>query len=931
MKPVMQYGWIAVAAMVLGSLAGPVPAAESQGLTNLFFPFDSGVGRGKWTPAEQAQCAKEMGFDGIGYNYIKEKPELLDQWRKELGQRGRKLIDIYVAIPWPKKPGERGWDYLREPIRKLKGTQTVLWAPIWGRQHTDLDDAVAVKILNEIADWCQESGIRLCLYAHLNAYTDTADDCLRLARKVGRPGVVGVSINLAHERPGGNSERLVQFPREMAPYLMMVSINGSDRQKGGILPLGQGDFDIYPFLKALDDIGYQGPIGIQCFQRQGDIRENLANDMKQWRQWNARLAKEPKPARPPQAAAAPGGLILAGDAAFDSDQIASADLQNRCWLSYPGGRLCLNPASKRGFALKPMAAELPWNIGGYLGTGVLRLDHVLEVRMADQSKEPEASSSRYTTWSPYKLAFSASFANRMVVSGYDFFADANSTLIRVLKVRGSGKKEVCLSGNLGGSAVAAWDEAKGVIVVKAARYAYALQIAQLSGTDLAAQPLRLTPVIEEGAWSVRIPVEGPAVLGVSFGFAADVEGPETAISRATAAFARPVTVSLAEAKATMDGYLRRIPQPTGWGIEGVAVCGVTPARHRQAYYAAWTLVIQSVMNSFPENKAYPYPQMSLGKPSLWAEGEHTSPATCGWESFLGLQWFSLLEPEICWKAYQGIMSRVDHNGRLGGESLPSRKAQTAWILYQRKPDREKLSEVYPAIKRYLLWREQNPRWIYGGNNATDEKDTEFAVSWLLDVNYAIRIAGELGQTEDVGLWKTKAAEMRKNVHEWFFSDPKELHQFYFTKRKVYATKERSEYRPVMILTALSLDEVLPDDFARLTRLFREIHKPDQACDGFAYTKYADNNLLAYGLLDRGMPEARPFLESLLRDSIRAGEFGEVLRPGPKGAPEAEGVKPSLFNALNVIEFTWMLNGVRYESGVSTVEGPVSTTGARVQH
>ena len=110
MKPVMRYGGIAVAALALMSLAASVPAAEPQGLTNLFFPFDSGVGRGKWTPAEQAQCAKDLGFDSIGYNYVREKPELLDQWQKELGQRGLKLIDIYVAIPWPKRPEERGWD-----------------------------------------------------------------------------------------------------------------------------------------------------------------------------------------------------------------------------------------------------------------------------------------------------------------------------------------------------------------------------------------------------------------------------------------------------------------------------------------------------------------------------------------------------------------------------------------------------------------------------------------------------------------------------------------------------------------------------------------------------------------------------------------------------------------------------------------------------
>ena len=99
---------------------------------------------------------------------------------------------------------------------------------------------------------------------------------------------------------------------------------------------------------------------------------------------------------------------------------------------------------------------------------------------------------------------------------------------------------------------------------------------------------------------------------------------------------QPVTASLAKAKATMDAYLQKVPQPTQWGIEGIAAHGVTPARHRQAYYAAWAFLIQDTMNPFPENPAYPYPQICSGKPSLWDGGEHTSAATCGWESFLGL-------------------------------------------------------------------------------------------------------------------------------------------------------------------------------------------------------------------------------------------------------------------------------------------------------
>ncbi len=53
-----------------------------------------------------------------------------------------------------------------------------------------------------------------------------------------------------------------------------------------------GDFDYYPFLKALFQSGYKGPIGIQCINRPGDMQENLISDMKKWKELNSRLVKE---------------------------------------------------------------------------------------------------------------------------------------------------------------------------------------------------------------------------------------------------------------------------------------------------------------------------------------------------------------------------------------------------------------------------------------------------------------------------------------------------------------------------------------------------------------------------------------------------------------------------------------------------------------
>ena len=72
-----------------------------------FFVFDNGVGRGSWTPTQQAQTLKELGYDGISYNYT--TPEDLAAWQKAFGAAFR-------ADGWPLvqiiEPRLAGWTYL---------------------------------------------------------------------------------------------------------------------------------------------------------------------------------------------------------------------------------------------------------------------------------------------------------------------------------------------------------------------------------------------------------------------------------------------------------------------------------------------------------------------------------------------------------------------------------------------------------------------------------------------------------------------------------------------------------------------------------------------------------------------------------------------------------------------------------------------------
>lgn len=597
-----------------------------------------------------------------------------------------------------------------------------------------------------------------------------------------------------------------------------------------------------------------------------------------------------------------GNLYLAGDPGFDSAKLAVSPQPARRWLSAPGGRLCLNPSSPKEFAIAPMAADLPLDLGAYAGTKVLRLPRVLTVRLVSPGSH-ETPPPPVETWSPYQLAFSTRHSDGAVIEGRDYFPDARASLVRSLRVKGAPGSRLRLEGKTATAPKLRQTKSGAVITISTTECHQALCFGNASGG---------TPALTDGVWSIEFHVDGnEASFAVGFGFATPDEGADKAVANAVSVFSMPVADSLASAKSRMDKLLAKVPKPA---VTGLQRDGISAQEHLQAYYMAWAFLFQSTIDPLPENAGYPYPQMSLGKGALWAEGHPTCPATCGWESFLGIQWLALADPEFGWKAYQGIMSLVDAEGKLGGESLPSRKAQTAWVLFQQKADREKLAAVYPAIRRYLLWREKNPRWIYGNNAAPDEKDIEFAASWSFDAGFAIQIAEALGITTDAAMWRDKQRAMVSNMKSWFFRDPAELHQFFFTDKGVHSTPQRNEVRPIMILSALATPDLPGDMRGRLVALFDKQFRRDAPNAGFNYTKYPDNQFTALGLIESRHPQARPFIEAILRDSIRCGEFAETIEVKPGNPVTPGGVKPSLFTAINIIEFTWLLNGARFDGG-----------------
>ena len=187
-------------------------------------------------------------------------------------------------------PGKQAYDpRFKDVLALVKGRHVQFALLINGGKPSDPSvDPQAVKILREMSDLARDSGAQLLLYPHQGCWIERIEDSIRVADKVDRPNV-GVMFNLCHWLRVDKQRDYKPLLKRAMPRLWAVSINGADQfdEKPGwdhyIQPLDRGSFDVGGLLKTLKELGYKGPIGLQCFGIGGDAREHLARSMAAWR------------------------------------------------------------------------------------------------------------------------------------------------------------------------------------------------------------------------------------------------------------------------------------------------------------------------------------------------------------------------------------------------------------------------------------------------------------------------------------------------------------------------------------------------------------------------------------------------------------------------------------------------------------------------
>ena len=281
--------------LVIAAATASAFAVDSAPLNCPFFAFDDAPGFMRLSSDEQAKMLAELGYHGIGYTGTRRIPEML----RALDSHGLKLVSIYTEanLDSAKPPFDPG---LKTAIEQLRGRETFIWLPVMGGTPSShaLDDR-AVQIIRAIADMADKSGVRVVLYPHTGFYVERTEDAVRLTKKLGRKNV-GATFNLCHFLKVDKEKNLEQRLKEAMPYLMAVSINGADsgdtqrmKWRGQLIQtLDRGSFDVAQVLRVLRHSRYQGPIGLQCYDVQGDPRENFARSMSAWQKLLARVNAE---------------------------------------------------------------------------------------------------------------------------------------------------------------------------------------------------------------------------------------------------------------------------------------------------------------------------------------------------------------------------------------------------------------------------------------------------------------------------------------------------------------------------------------------------------------------------------------------------------------------------------------------------------------
>ena len=282
------------------ALLGSDPTVPAIALQSHFVPF--GLCFGELTAAEQIARCQTRGFTGLGIQDV--DLGLLRAFSANLEVTSGRFR-IYSAMWWINTDtvfAAAVITDLKPKLTELKKLNAYLWMVCDTNGAAD-KIANAVTNLQKVADACALYGVTLVIYPHSGCAIDRAEQAKSLLPQINRANVK-ISIHLCHEIMAGNGARIAEVVDAVKDDIVIASVNGAidtlvwDNWASQIQPLDQGDYDIRPFLQALANANYTGPMELHTYNL-GDpgatptATDHLTRSLKKWRTLVAPTAHRP--------------------------------------------------------------------------------------------------------------------------------------------------------------------------------------------------------------------------------------------------------------------------------------------------------------------------------------------------------------------------------------------------------------------------------------------------------------------------------------------------------------------------------------------------------------------------------------------------------------------------------------------------------------
>lgn len=276
-----------VLVVVIVNLTMPC-VAQNKDFKNLFYCFGNAMNLPNAPKSfeDQAILAKKIGYQAMSgsgeQNYF--------EFRKALDRVGLAMPEIYIELNIDQGIASKD-SLLKKMIRDSKGRDLLITLPIVSKLYKNnpvAGDVKLVEMLTPLADYAASYQVNLAIYPHYSLYCESIQHAVKIATMAARPNI-GIVFNLCHFLKVEGETQIEEALTQSMPHLMMVSICGADAGDTKnmdwnrlIQPLGAGSFDTYHFVKLLKDKGYQGRIGLQCYNIKADAATALSQSLNTW-------------------------------------------------------------------------------------------------------------------------------------------------------------------------------------------------------------------------------------------------------------------------------------------------------------------------------------------------------------------------------------------------------------------------------------------------------------------------------------------------------------------------------------------------------------------------------------------------------------------------------------------------------------------------